>query len=210
MRVTRLPYMAADSLRIDETRSETWQAPGYELYIEFNGEDLRRLSSGLDALWQHPRLDGPFESKASPFSSQQKVEPSTGIDRDVPVHLYGVMQLRTGERIPCFSVAGIWPGCDDALTLCLPAGAIEQLGRDIDEPSPADMAWLAMVDESLAEIAESVFSVTEFQLATIGHGASSTDAASRLKQGGELPSWMPTHLRIENAQLRVAPFKGHS
>jgi hypothetical protein len=197
--------MAAESASIDETRKETWAAAGYELYIEFDGRDTQRLSAALDALWRHPRLDGPYDNHASRFSEQQKVLPSSGIDPDVPVHRYGTVQLCSGERVPCGSVAHIWPDHDDALTLYVPAGVIDQLGRDIDQPPPADMVWFDMVDETLAEVAEAVFSASAFEVATIGHGALSIEAADTIRAGDTRPSWLPAYLRAENSVLRFTP-----
>jgi hypothetical protein len=194
---------------IDETRSETWHAPGYELYIEIDGHDLQRLVRALDALWRSPRLDGPYAGYASPFASQPKVAPSTGVDSDYAVHLYGTVELGSGERVPCGSVAGIWPGQDDALTLYIRTGVFEQLGRDIDEPSAADDVWLGMVDETLAGLAEAVFAATGFAVATMGHEALSIEAADTIRRG-DTPSWLPAHLRVDGRQLRFTPFKGHS
>jgi hypothetical protein len=72
------------------------------------------------------------------------------------------------------------------------------------------MVWLDMVDETLAEVAEAVFSASAFEVATIGHGALSIEAADTIRAGDTRPSWLPAYLRAENSELRFTPFRGHS
>jgi hypothetical protein len=64
----------------------------------------------------------------------------------------------------------VQPGLDDdGLILYLTAGALAQIGRDIEEPSVADEEWLGSLDEWFAEIGRAVYAVAPFEVATIGH-----------------------------------------
>src|SRR6266566_2226988 len=171
--------MADGSEVVDETLGEAWHEPFYELYVEFDGHSARRLYAAFAALWGHPTLRGPYAQHDAPFSEQQAVAPVSGIDPtgDVPVHLYGIAGLSTGESVPCGSVAHVRPGLDDdGLTLYLTAGALAQIGRDIEEPSIADEAWLASLDEWFAEIGRAVYAVAPFEVATMGREMLSLDS----------------------------------
>jgi hypothetical protein len=195
---------------VDETRPGTWGAPFYELYVEFNGHSAQRLYTAFDALWGHPALRGPYAQHDAPFSDQRTVTPASGVDPtgDVPVHLYGIACLATGESVPCGSVAHVQPGLDDdGLTFYITAGALAQIGRDIEEPSAADETWLASLDEWFAEIGRAVYAVAPFEVATIGHQILSLDSAEAIRhgRGGGLEWSLPAHLRIKDSQLVFTP-----
>ena len=45
---------------MDETASEVWQAPFYELYVQFAGHSPERVAAALDALWGDETVSGPY------------------------------------------------------------------------------------------------------------------------------------------------------
>jgi hypothetical protein len=195
---------------IDETRPAVWSGGFYELYIEFAGENIERLVGVLTALWEHHALDGPYRDHRAPFGEQQRIAPASGVHPEDPIHLYGAMRLAADDRIPCASVAThAYPRRDDSLVLYVTEGTLLELGRDPDNLSAEVQSWLDSLDRRQADIAEAVFAVFPFELATIGREALTLDAVDALRSK-QRPGWLPAHLLPEGSGLRFTTFKGHS
>jgi hypothetical protein len=157
---------------IDETQSAVWSGAFYELYIEFAAENIERMAGVLTTMWEQDALEGPYRDHHAPFSDQQTIPPASGVHPENPIHLYGVLRLSEDECIPCGTVAlHAYPRRDDALVLYVTEGALLAIGRDLDNVPAEDQPWLDSLDRRLADIAQSVFAVFPFELATIGHGA---------------------------------------
>lgn len=49
-------------MTVDFTDEDTWHAPFYELHVEIGPHpaSVATVLAGIEALWRHPSLDGPY------------------------------------------------------------------------------------------------------------------------------------------------------
>jgi hypothetical protein len=196
---------------MDETASEVWQAPFYELYVQFAGHSPERVAAALEALWRDETVSGPYARDDICFVGQSPVAPRSGFDPsgDSPIHLFGMARLPDGGSVVCGSVAHVRVTGDDGLTFYLPWGSLDRLGRDFQwEDGAQDSAWWSSVDAWLAGLGRRIFDAAPFAVAAVGPEWLTFEAAGDIQAGhlaelvnppgllipadGHL-SWVPMH-----------------
>ena len=196
---------------IDETAGEAWQAPFYELYVQFGGHTPEQIIAALERLWQDATVSGPYPRRDIRFVEQSLAAPAAGFDPtgDSPTHLYGMARLPDDSSVVCASVAHVRAtGDDDGLTFYVPWGSLERLGRDFEQNSAKDSAWWSSLDAWLAGLGRSIFDAAPFEVAAVGPEWLTWEAAGEVRRGhlaeldsppglllpadGQL-SWIPMH-----------------
>jgi len=166
------------------TDKSNWTGPFFELVFELgpHPESIAETRRALDFLWQHPTLDGPYESHHVPVDRQPKAV--IGDEEPAGLHFYGMATWPDGSRSPCGAVPSIPQPYPDELQrrFRLSSSPLESLADELIfyVPSlyggPRSIDWWDEIDGELdaairywlADLAEHVFRSVPFVLAAIG------------------------------------------
>jgi hypothetical protein len=174
------------------TDEGAWQAPFFELHVESgpHPESISKVLAGIEALWQHPSLDGPYGDSFVDANHQQKLKAIT----TEPSQTYGVARLSDGNSVPCGAIAQIpnladfpvlsdeirdWGPDPDSFVFYIPS--LDQLyGGDWWEVS--DHEIVRPIEQWLTDLASFVFERVPFPFAVIGPEGGYDERAVRAGQ----------------------------
>jgi hypothetical protein len=168
------------------TGPDAWQAPFFELHVEVgpHPQSVPKVLAGIEALWQHPSLDGPFGDSFVEPSEQQRLEAITA----EPSQTYGVARLPDENSAACGAMAQI-PNLAHTLGLSDEIQQRLDYGPEPMEPEPDSFVfyipsldqlyggdWWELWDHEIArpieqwltDLASLVFERVPFPFAVIG------------------------------------------
>ena len=148
---------------------ESWYGSYYELAIEVSLSPAdARLATSLRALWESPRLQGPWKDMGTAGKIVRLEPPPPDSTRT----WYGILTVDELGELPC--IVGIVREAGDMadwLNLSIPTQALADRGLgDLVHEAPLEL--LAPIDSALIEIGALVFTNAEFLLAAIGEETS--------------------------------------
>jgi hypothetical protein len=164
--------------RSDYVRDENWLGSYYELSLELGpcGDD-ELASSALQALWQFPRLAGPWDEREGLGGSAS--ERAFG-GPDSNTSFYGVLTLPDGSALGCLAFLIRVPDESDWLTLSIPTSMLE-LRYAVSYPlDSATNPWLRNVDGCFVELAASIYRRAPFRLGHLGEECGGFRTAAEL------------------------------
>ena len=149
---------------------ENWYGSHYELAIEYYpAANNQSLLKAIQAIWQFPRLSGPWFEKTSfggPPDMLQTLESEGGLV------LYGLLEVDKSQQIGCLISMVREQDGSDWLDFCIPTGMLELAFNVIYPLLVDDNPWIPRVDQILLDIAETVYQSSPFNLAIIGEEVS--------------------------------------
>jgi hypothetical protein len=168
------------------TPKNVWYGGFYELALELGEPSDERLFEALDALWQHPSVEGCYLENDVEPNEQKRVSPSPQLLNRM--HIYGLARLPDGKQVACGSCIIREDDGSDWLDFYLPTGAVGEVydigGYPFDKAGFAHRDWQIPVDEWLKDIGKHIFSIVPFNLGLIGFEVSGEAyAADILKTG---------------------------
>lgn len=148
---------------------ENWKGSSLELAIDLGGRDDGRLRAAFAAAWASPSVVGP---RASPYPDPHRGASDDQLDPQGSTFTYGTIQLpNTGGRLGCV-VLSVRDETSDWLDVAVPTGMLE-VGFDVRYPLLDETnSWIAGVERHLVSIADAIYSVVPFDLATVGEEVS--------------------------------------
>lgn len=169
-----------------DEKGDTWNGGYYELAIELGPRSEARLEKALLALWGNAGLDGCYVRRDLEPVDQQRAQPSLPLLKRYG-HLLGVATLPGGGKVACGVCAVREEGSIDWLDLYLPMGTLSTVydvgAFPFDDGKDSQM-WREPLDRCLVELAQSVYAVTPFELALIGHEVSGRIYAAEIAVSG--------------------------
>ena len=160
------------------TAADAWNGGFYELAIELGPRSDERLLVALKTLWRCDGLNGCHKDSAAEPSNQPRILP------DLNGHLLGIATVPGGRQVACGTFTVREDNGSDWLGFYLPMGALEtvyDVGAFPFNDDTSNRAWREPLDTWLVQIAKSVFSVTPFSLALLGHEVSGETSAEEIK-----------------------------
>ena len=160
------------------TAADTWNGGFYELAIELGPRSDERLLAALQAIWRCDGLDGCYKDSTVEPSDQPRLPP------DLEGHLLGTATVPGGQQAACGTFIVREDNGSDWLGFYLPMGALETVYNVGAFPFYDDTfnhVWREPLDTWLVQIAKSVFSVTPFSLALLGHEVSGETSAEEIR-----------------------------
>jgi hypothetical protein len=168
------------------TADDVWNGGFYELAIEVGPPSDQRLRAVLEAIWQHPDLDGCYSDRGREPAEQPRKLP----DRiEGYSHLQGIARLPNGSRVACGTcLIREEDDGSDWLDFYVPMGALGTaypsggfpFGTNADWPGP----WRQEVEDWLAAIGQQALRATAFRLAIIGFEVSGQVYAAEIAARG--------------------------
>jgi hypothetical protein len=150
---------------------DAWAGGDYELAIRLGAPDDAVLQTATRALLRAAGIEGLWRNAPE---HPERIEGDTWTLQPNDDHLYGVVELPSGQSVICGVMAIRYEGDDDWLYLYLPLAALGRLDARIGAyPFEADeeassLAWRKPLDEWLAQLALEVRRAVSFKLALIG------------------------------------------
>jgi hypothetical protein len=168
------------------TDEGAWQAPSFELHVEAgpHPESFPKVLAGIEALWQHPSLDGPYGDSFVEPADQQKLKAIAA----EPSQSYGIAKLPDGNSVPCGAIAQV-PKLADLLVLSDEKQERMNYGPDSLESGPDSFVFfipsldalyggdwwevwdheiIPPIEQWLTDLASFVFERVPFPFAVIG------------------------------------------
>jgi hypothetical protein len=149
---------------------DNWLGQYYELAMAFRPQgDEQRLLQATIAVWQSPRLVGPWAERSQYLAPPAHIDPQhiAGLNR-----LYGVLQLTPETEVGCLTFVIREGAVYDWLLLCIPVGMLP-LVFAINYPLYSEPnEWMREVDQVFLDIVQATYASAPFHLAVLGEEAS--------------------------------------
>lgn len=141
-----------------------WSGGDYALNLSFSTLRDLQWERLLQAIWDHPALDGPLAARYLPG------EPVESVARQVPE------QTATWIQYGRLEIEDFWVGCSvqatrslfECITVQVPLGMFDGL-TGADGAAIAPNIHLEMLDHLYQDIAVTVFEAVPFELANLGY-----------------------------------------
>ena len=165
---------------------DAWAGSNYQLAIRLGAPNDAVLQTATRALLRAAGIEGLWRNAPD---HPERIEGDTWTLQPDDDHLYGVVELPSGQSVICGVMAIRYEGDDDWLYLDLPLAALGRLDARIGAyPFGADgeassLAWRKPLDEWLAQLAFEVRGAVSFKLALIGVEVDEDEVSSRRPYG---------------------------
>ncbi|HVS20163.1 MAG TPA: hypothetical protein VMT18_16285, partial [Planctomycetota bacterium] len=164
--------------RGDYLRDENWLGSYYELSLDLGpcGDD-ELASIALQALWQSPRLAGPWEGRegfGGPASKMAFGGPGTNTT------FHGALTMPDGSELGCRAYLIRVADESDWLNLSIPTSMLE-LRYPVTYPLDSTTnPWLRTADSCFVELATSIYRRAPFRLGLLGEECGGFRTAAEL------------------------------
>ena len=173
------------------TQPGTWNGGHYALDFRLPNNQENTIQESLNAIWNHPALEGCFlRSDLEPIEQPKELP----LVKNTQGHLYGIADLPNGKRVACgcflsdYGRDGCW------FSLYLPLGTLDNaypVGNYpfIDEQEESPESWMKEINPWLKGIAETVYQKVKFRIGVVGFEVDYFDLEKRFEEGIPAERW---------------------